>query len=165
MNIWVHACIDYYLLIKAYIIYFIFFFLQNKIYTLTQSKYSIYIYIWNFILLYFLPITPQSCVVECVIFLFNSSFCPELVTNLLYLSWAVCRPSYVAHDFCTCIKYETEAFIWGKVTSAIMKIFIKCFVIIFIYRCSLLFSFTKILRKKKEVNFDRETFCFQICIH
>ena len=47
MNIWVHACIDYYLLIKAYIIYFIFFFLQNKIYTLTQSKYSIYIYIYE----------------------------------------------------------------------------------------------------------------------
>ena len=129
---------------------------------------SIYIYIYIYETSFyfnFLSITLQSCVVVCVIFLFNSSFCPELVTNLLYLSWAVCRPSYVAHDFCTCIKYETEAFIWGKVTSAIMKIFIKCFVIIFIYRCSLLFSFTKILRKKKEVNFDRETFCFQICIH
>ena len=112
---------------KYYFFIISLFFLQNKIYTLTQSKYSIYIYIWNFILLYFLPITPQSCVVECVIFLFNSSFCPELVTNLLYLSWAVCRPSYVAHDSCTCIKYEIKAFIWSNGHISNYEIFYQMF--------------------------------------
>ena len=44
MNIWVHVCIGYYPLIKAYITFFILFFLQNKICTLTQYIY-IYIYI------------------------------------------------------------------------------------------------------------------------
>ena len=58
MNIWVHACIDYYLLIKAYIIYFILFFLQNKIYTLTQSKYSIYIYETSFYSIFY-PLHPK----------------------------------------------------------------------------------------------------------
>ena len=56
MNIWVHVCIGYYPLIKAYITFFILFFLQNKIYTLTQSKYSIYIYMKLHFTLIFYPL-------------------------------------------------------------------------------------------------------------
>ena len=49
----------------------------------------------------------------CVVFLCNRSFCPKLL--VIYCTYLeLCASSYVAYVFCTCIKYEIEAFIWSN---------------------------------------------------
>ena len=80
----------------------------------------------------------------CVIFLCNRSFCPKLL--VIYCTYLeLCGSLVTLHMFFVhALNMKLKLLFGAMVTSAITKFFIKCFVIIFIYRCSLLFSFTKI---------------------